>query len=85
MRSRVTPFPPSVEPRRHHRDGRALHCCTVCHCLKPWDRDWSWYGSYAEFEDGFPVQKFCSETCKKHQKAITVEMCDDARRLEHAP
>ena len=70
--------------RRRTRTGQLLHCCAVCDKLAPWDYNWSWYGSYKEMEDGTPVQKFCSDKCKKNQLAVTIEMCIEAREKEYS-
>ncbi len=44
--------------------GRVSHTCSMCGKIEPWSDDWSWYGSYKEFEDGKPILKFCSDGCK---------------------
>lgn len=62
-----------------------LHCCCVCGQLASWTGKWEWFGSYQELDDSVPVQKFCSEKCKKHQKAVTVEMCEEAFAAEYQP
>lgn len=74
---------PMTERRCDIRIGRALHCCVVCEYLGPWSKEWSWYGSYREEDEGIPVQKFCSAKCAKNQKAVTLEMCADARMKEY--
>lgn len=45
-----------------------LHTCAACAKLAPWDEGWSWYGSYADIDDGKPVAKFCSDPCRKEGK-----------------
>ena len=76
-------FPMPTGARRVTPDGRHLHCCCVCGKLEPWSKGWSWYGSYKDLEDCTPVKKFCSDRCRKQEKAVTPEMAADARRKEH--
>jgi hypothetical protein len=56
-RARIkTPFPVVLS-------RPALHTCSACQKVAPWDEYWAWHGSYAEVEDGKPVPKFCSDPC----------------------
>lgn len=71
-------------PRRRTPTGKALHCCVVCNKLSPWGDKWAWYGSLKEEDDGTPIQKFCSNKCKKNQSAVTLEMCAEAREKEYS-
>lgn len=72
--------------RRTDRDGRALHCCCVCGKLETWTGDWSWYGSYRDVDDGKPLAKFCSASCKAKggpvASLVTEEMMAYARQKE---
>ena len=71
--------------RRASREGWLLHCCVVCGNLSPWSKLWSWYGSYKDLDASLPVKKFCSDKCKKHRLAVTIEMCAESREKEHCP
>lgn len=71
--------------RRHIGTSRPLHCCCVCGHLDVWNKNWSWYGSYREMEDGVALPKFCSARCKKvGHRAVTIEMAEEARAAEVA-
>ena len=76
-------FPIPVGMRKRAHTGAVLHCCVVCGALEPWSDDWSWYGSYEEMDDGVPLQKFCSQKCVKNVRAVTIEMCAEAREHEY--
>lgn len=69
--------------RRHRVTKRPLHACGTCGFLDVWGKDWRWYGSYRDIDDGEPVAKFCSDACQKRGEIIGLADCaDKSRRLE---
>jgi predicted nucleic acid-binding Zn ribbon protein len=46
----------AVPPRSHQ--------CSICSKVAPWSDEWTWYGSYRQIDDGEPVVKLCSASCK---------------------
>ena len=39
------------------------HTCSACGKRSAWGPDWSWYGSWKEYEEGAPIFKACSDAC----------------------
>ena len=72
--------------RRKDSGGRLLHCCCICGVLDTWGPDWSYYGSYAELENGEAVAKFCSPICcaagGEDAASVTPEMKAAAKNKE---
>lgn len=72
--------------RRKNANGRLLHCCCICGKLEPWNRQWVYYGSIEEEENGVPLPKFCSAACSRlggeDASAVTMEMRQAARDAE---
>ncbi len=43
------------------------HTCCICGKTERWSDSWSWFGSINDLDDGNPIDKVCSDTCKaKH-------------------
>lgn len=54
-----------------------MHTCTVCGKEEPWiEETWSWYGRYADIDDGKPVLKFCSNECRDTEKRPEIKSGD---------
>lgn len=49
--------------RAHARP--VVHTCSICSTTEPWGPGWSWWGSYLDTEQGRPIVKVCSDTCRK--------------------
>ena len=81
----IHPLINPVARRKRTPDGRAIHCCSTCGHRAPWDENWEWYGSYKDIDEGTPVAKFCSEKCKKMQRALTPEMIAEQAAKEYWP
>lgn len=47
-----------------------VHRCAACGHEGPWTDDWMWFGSYQDLDDEKPIQKFCSEPCRKQRSSI---------------
>ncbi len=43
-------------------DGRKSHTCCICQHVGKWNKNWAWYGSLKDEEDG-DVDKVCSKDC----------------------
>lgn len=56
----------------------ALHRCDICQACGPWTESWTWFGSYADLDDGKPVVKLCSKSCREAWKGL---LSDYQRRL----
>ena len=52
------------QQRRKDSRGRLLHCCCICGKLETWGPTWTTYCK-VEFDEGKPIPKFCSSSCKK--------------------
>lgn len=52
---------------------KTIHRCSVCGTEGHWSKDWSWFGSIRDIEDGNPVEKFCSDDCKEKSAQLSVE------------
>jgi hypothetical protein len=46
------------------RTGGKLHTCSVCGKVEQWGPSWSWYGSWADIDNGRKVAKYCSPECQ---------------------
>ena len=44
---------------------KGLHICSVCDKVGKWNKNWQWYGSYNDIDDGKEITKTCSEICRK--------------------
>lgn len=68
-------------PQRLKADnGRLLHCCCICGELSTWGACWSSYCSIKEQDDGSPIPKFCSETCRRQGGPIAENVTDEMKR-----
>lgn len=45
-------------------NGRTLYKCDVCGKVGNWDKEWQWFGSYFEAENGRPLLYVCSTKCR---------------------
>jgi hypothetical protein len=73
--------------RRKTTSGRLLHCCCICGALETWNpHRWSTYCSLKELDDGIPIAKFCSQTCRAkgghNAESVTDAMKMKAREAE---
>jgi hypothetical protein len=41
-----------------------LYECDICGKQGDWDKNWSWYGSYKDMDDGKKVFCLCSQKCQ---------------------
>ncbi len=54
-------------PRRsvRYKESGESHQCSVCGKVGKWNKNWQWYGSYQDLEDGKEIIKTCSDNCRK--------------------
>lgn len=56
----------------YHVVERPDHECCICGKVGKWDKNWSWYGSFLDMDNGKELGKCCSKPCrdaysKKHR------------------
>jgi hypothetical protein len=51
-------------PRAASYSLAKIHQCSVCKARGPWTDDWSWYGCFADLDEGRAIMKFCSSNCR---------------------
>jgi len=64
------------ERRRKPPETKGIHTCTTCGHSGPWTKNWRWWGSYKDIDDGRAVEKFCSKHCALESKHCTEEGWD---------
>ncbi len=52
-----------------HVVKKGAHRCDGCGKEGRWNKNWEWYGSYLDLDEGGQITKACSEKCQKAAKA----------------
>lgn len=56
-----------------------IHECGTCGKRRIWGKDWLWYGSYKDLDEGEPIFKACSIDCMENR-----ELAEANRRKRQA-
>lgn len=60
-----------------------VHKCTVCGKEDIWGPTWSWYGSYADLEEGRVALRFCSDACAGDKAKVELNI-ERLKKLDEA-